>query len=228
MVPSKRVVIIANGDLKDLGFYQNLVDDDDLILCVNGGSAHALDLGLKPDLVIGDLDSLQAADREKIDQMKVQLITSPSEKDKSDLELAVDHAVGLKPDEILIIGALGGKRFDHAFINVLLLDIPLRQEVPARIVDENQEIFLAREEIVLSGEKGNYLSLFALTDKVCGIVTEGLKYALNNESLYFASTRGLSNELTASQAKISFRSGLLLVVKTPAPAAVRGFTWPGH
>ncbi len=225
---SRRVVIIANGDLNDLVFYQDLVSEDDMILCVNGGTAHALDLGLKPDLVIGDLDSLQSTDRGKIDQMKVRFIKSPSEKDKSDLELAIDHAVGLNPEEILIIGALGGKRFDHAFINVLLLDIPLRKQIPARIIDENQEIFLARKEIVLSGDKGIYLSLFALTDKVSGIVTEGLKYPLNNESLYFASTRGLSNELTATEARVSFKSGLLLIVKTPAPAAVTGFTWPGH
>ncbi len=213
---SKRVVIIAHGDLKDLSFYQNLIRDNDLILCVNGGTGHALALGLKPDLVIGDLDSLRVTDREKIDQFKTQLIRHPSEKDKSDLELALDHAVSLQPSEILIIGALGGARFEHAFINVLLLDIPLRKSIPARIIEERQEILMARKEAVLSGAEGDYLSLFALTEEVCGIITVGLKYPLNNESLFYASSRGLSNELTAPQVKVSFQSGLLLAVKTHA------------
>ncbi len=227
-MPPERVVIIANGDLNNHSFYRELIRKDDIIFCVNGGTGHALDLGLKPDLVIGDLDSLRAPDRETVEQIKAQLIRHPSEKDKSDLELALDHAAGLQPSEILIIGALGGARFEHAFINVMLLHIPLRKGISARIIEESQEILMAEKEALLSGVEGDYLSLFALTDKVCGIVTEGLKYPLNNESLHFASTRGLSNELTASQAKVSFRSGLLLIVKTPTFINAKDFSWPGH
>ncbi len=212
---SKRVVIIAHGELKELNFYKNLIRDNDLIVCVNGGTGHALALGLKPDIVIGDLDSLRTSDRETVEQVKAKLIRHPSEKDKSDLELALDHAVGLQPSEILIIGALGGARFEHAFINVLLLNIPLSKGIPARIIEERQEIFMAKKEALLSGAKGDYLSLFALTEEVRGITTEGLKYPLNNESLFYASSRGLSNELTSSQVKVSFQSGLLLLVKTP-------------
>ncbi len=225
---SKRVVIIANGDLKNYNFHRNLIRDDDIILCVNGGAGHALAMGLKPDIVIGDLDSLLASDRETVDEIEVQLIRHPSEKDKSDLELALDHAVDLQPSEIIIIGALGGARFDHAFINVMLLFMPLRKGIPARIIEERQEILMAKKEAALSGVIGDYLSLFALTNEVSGIVTEGLKYPLKNESLFFASTRGLSNELTASKIKVSIQSGLLLIVKTPTPITAKDFSWPGH
>ncbi len=211
----KRAVIIANGDLEALDFYRNLLKDDDLIICVNGGSGHALVLGLKPDLVIGDLDSLKTDDRHKIEQLNPIIIKHPSVKDKSDLELAIDRAVEMQPDQILIIGALGGARVDHTFINLLLLQIPLQHNIPARIIDQSQEIFLVKDEAFIDGNVGDYLSLFSLTAETSGIFTEGgLKYPLQGESLYFASTLGLSNELTDNQVKIIIKSGLLLVIKT--------------
>lgn len=225
---SKRVVIIANGDLKELAFYQALIRADDFIVCVNGGTGHALAMGLKPDLVIGDLDSLSAADREEVGSIKPEFIVHPSEKDKSDLELALDHSVKMEPLEIIIVGALGGPRFEHAFINALLLYIPLRRRIPARIVSENQEVILVRDQVTLTGTAGDYLSIFALTNRADGVATEGLKYPLNNESLHFASTLGLSNELIAAQVKVSLQSGLLLLIKSSDEAAATDFSWPGH
>ncbi len=213
-MPPKRVVIIANGDLRDLAFYRGLLKADDLIFCVNGGTRHALDLGLKPDVIIGDLDSLDPDDRQKLKEFSPQLIEHPPEKEKSDLELALDHAVGMQPKGILIIGALGGRRTDHAFINLLLLYLPLRDSIPACIIDERQEILMAEKEVVVKGAVGDYISLFTLTAESRGIITEGLKYPLKDETLHLASTRGLSNELTAPRAKIRIQSGLLLIIKT--------------
>lgn len=210
----KRVVIIANGDLKDLNFYRGLLRADDYFICVNGGTGHALSLGLKPDLVVGDLDSLEPDHKSKIEELGLQIIRHPSEKDASDLELAIDYAIEMQPAEILIIGALGGKRIDHAYINLLLLYKPLYSGIPASIIDEYQEIVLVKDEVFIRGEAGDCLSLFTLTSETCGIVTEGLKFPLKNENLYFASTRGLSNELTVSPAKITIDSGLLLIIKT--------------
>jgi thiamine pyrophosphokinase len=210
----KRVVLIANGDLKETAFYRGILEDTDYVICVNGGSIHALSLGIKPHLVIGDLDSLPAESREKILKLKPTLIEHLPEKDKSDLELALDHAVSMQPAEILIIGALGGSRSDHAFINLLLLQVPFRSAIPARIIDERQEIMLAGNNTVIKGKPGDLLSLFALTDQVSGITTVNLKYPLVNETLHFASTRGLSNELLASSAEVNIGSGLLLLVKT--------------
>ncbi len=210
----QRVVLIANGDLKETAFYQGILKDTDYVICVNGGSIHALALGVKPHLLIGDLDSIPVETRKKILKQKPALIEHPPEKDKSDLELALDHAVSMQPAEILIIGALGGARSDHAFINLLLLQIPLRSAIPARIIDERQEIMLAGNKTVIKGKPGDLLSLFALTDQVDGITTVNLKYPLVNETLHFASTRGLSNELLASSAEVNIASGLLLLVKT--------------
>lgn len=225
---SNRVIIIANGDLVNIAYYQALIEPDDYIVCVNGGTGHALAMGLNPDLVIGDLDSLSVSDREEIGKINPELIIHPSDKDKSDLELALDHSVKMEPLEIIILGALGGTRFEHAFINVLLLYNPLRRRIPARLVSENQEVVLVRDEIVLTGAPGDYLSLFALTNRVDGVITEGLKYPLNKQPLFFASTLGLSNKFITSQVKVSVQSGLLLLIKSSDEANATDFSWPGH
>ena len=209
---AKRIVVVANGDLEDLAFYKNLVKPDDFIICANGGCGYALAIGLKPDLVIGDLDSLNQNDQEKIHRLDPELIQHPTAKDKSDLELAIDKAVKMKPGEILIIGALGGKRADHAFINMLLLNTPLQHDIPARIVDRTHNVFIIKNKAIIEGKSGDYFSLFALTGEAGGITTEGLKYSLKGDTLHFASTLGLSNELVSSKAVVSLQKGLLLAI----------------
>jgi len=210
---SKRVVIIANGTLSNLDYHRSLLKGDDYFICINGGAVHAFNLGIKPDLVLGDLDSLQPGEREKLVRLDLELIEYPSAKEKSDLELALDKAVKIKPQEIMIIGALGGKRADHFFANLLLLLVPLHRGIPAKIIDEFQEIRIISKELIIKGSPGDYLSLFALTPETGGISTEGLKFPLDNDSLKFASTLGLSNEFAASSARITLQSGLLLVIK---------------
>lgn len=213
---SKRVVIIANGDLEDLNYYRCIIKPDDYIVCVNGGLGYALALDLKPDLVIGDLDSLKPDDHKKIEALNPLLIKYPPAKDKSDLELAIDKTVEMQPEEIVIVGALGGQRADHAFVNILLLYIPLCRDIPARIVDRSQEIQLVDNKLSIEGEPGDYLSLFSITAETSGIITEGLKFPLQGESLSFASTLGLSNEFINTRAKITVKSGLLLAIKVYA------------
>ncbi len=208
----KRVIVVANGELEDQAFYKKLVKADDFLICVNGGCGYALAMELKPNLVIGDMDSLKPEDKKELEKLDLHTIKHPSIKDKSDLELAIDKAVEMKPQEIVIIGALGGERFDHAFVNVLLLEIPLKFSIPARIVDRNQEVFLIKDRAIVEGGSGNYFSLFALTEEAKGIETKGLKYPLRHGSLDFASTLGLSNELVGMKAEVSLKKGLLLAI----------------
>lgn len=210
---SGRIIIIAGGDISEPEYYKKLVKEDDYIICVNGGSSHALKMGLTPDLLVGDMDSLAETVRDKIMKSKPEIISHPPEKDKSDLELALDYAVREKPSEIIILGALGGKRADHFFINLLLLQVPLKEGIKARIMDERHEIYIAENSFEVSGKPGDYLSLFALTPEVKEITTEGLKYPLQKGALRFGSTLGLSNEFIDNHASIFFESGTLLLIK---------------
>ena len=212
---NRRFFIFANGDFRDPDFYRKQIDAEDRIVCVDGGARHVLEMGLHPHVVVGDTDSIDADLRQRLNNMSVEWIRDPSiDQDKSDMEMALDHVLSLRPKplEIVVCGALGGKRVDHTLINLFLLLRPFEAGVRARIIDELQTIRLIDGELKFQGQVGDYLSLFALTPSVTGIWTRGLKYPLHGDTLYFASTLGLSNELSSLEAEVTFSSGLLLAV----------------
>ncbi len=211
----RRIFLFANGDLYDHDFYRRQINREDRIICADGGLHHVLAMGLQPFAVVGDSDSLDPAVRRQLEHCPLQWIRNlVIEQEQSDLEMALRYALELEPTEIILCGTLGGTRIDHALGNIFLLAIPLREGVPARIIDESRTVWLMDRELVLSGHIGDYLSLFSLTAETRGVTTEGLKYPLDEGSLYFASTRGLSNELISETARITATSGLLLAVHT--------------
>lgn len=214
-MPGRRFLIFASGDCHELIFYQQMIDPDDRIICVDGGSRHVLAMGLSPFAVVGDNDSITPSIRKKLMLLKPRWIQNPDlDQEQSDLEMALKYALSLHPSELIICGAFGGTRIDHTLINLHLLMIPLQAGVPAKIVDERQTVWLLDGELAVTGQVNDYLSLFSLTPEVTGITTEGLKYPLYGETLYFASTRGLSNELSSNRARVTVDSGLLLVIQT--------------
>lgn len=209
-----RAVIIAGGDLGNIDWCRSAIAADDKIICADGGAAHALALDLAPDLVVGDFDSLSDPIRRRLEEKGVCFIDYPVEKNYSDLDLAVRYALKLNPQEIIIFGALGGSRIEHTFANMMLLLLPMKEGIPARILDRECEITVINRELTVKGEPGDYLSLFPITAAAEGITTQGLRYPLKKETLYLASTRGLSNELLERSAKITLEKGLLLAVRS--------------
>lgn len=208
----ERIIIIANGQFNDLDFYKGVIKENDYIICADGGTNHALAIGVTPQLVVGDLDSIDGEVLKSLESKKTKLLTYPQEKDEADLELALLEACQREPKEIIILGALG-KRIDHLMGNLMVLTLPLKKGIPTKIIDENHEIYLINKELELEGNRGDFLSLFPLSADVQGITTQGLKYPLNDEILYLGPTRGLSNEFIETLAKITIRQGLLLVIK---------------
>lgn len=209
----RRVFLFANGECRDPAFYRQRIHRDDLVICVDGGSRHVLAMGIQPFAVVGDNDSLDGAMRRQLDRYPLRWISDPAvDQDQSDLEMALRYALELRPAEIILCGALGGSRADHALVNLFLLTIPFRAGVPARIIDERQTVRLMDRELIQSGRAGDYLSLFSLTPETRGVTTQGLRYPLHGETLYFASSRGLSNELTSETARVTAVSGLLLAI----------------
>ncbi|HPU01468.1 MAG: thiamine diphosphokinase [Firmicutes bacterium] len=212
---NRRVFLFANGDCNDLEFYRRQIKPEDLVVCVDGGSRYVLAMGIRPTVVVGDFDSIDQELRRILEKLPVEWVCDPAvAQEQSDLEMALDYALSLKPSELVICSALGGSRVDHALSNIFLLTIPYRAGVSARIIDERQTVQLVDRQLTVAGEAGDYVSLFPLTPEVTGVVTEGLKYPLYGETLYFASSRGLSNELLSESARITAASGLLLVIHT--------------
>lgn len=206
------MLIIVNGAMDDYSAYLLAVAASDYIISVDGGTNHAYRMGLRPDLIVGDLDSIAPEVKEHYRQQGCRFQTFPAEKDESDLQLALDTAAELKPSLVTIIGALG-RRFDHAFGNVALLAKLCEKGIKAQIVDATHTIRVFDRELAVSGKAGDYLSLFALTPRAEGVTTEALKYPLHAETLYAGDTRGLSNELLGRTAKVTVKNGKLLAVQ---------------
>ena len=117
---------------------------------------------------------------------------------------------------IRIVAALGG-RLDQTLGNIFLLARPVLADGDIRLEDGQQEVFLIRSLGIVNGQPGDTISLIPLTSQVVGVVTEGLRYPLQDEILYFDQTRGISNVLLGSEAVIRLREGILLCVHSRQP-----------
>ena len=104
----QRIIIFANGDLPDINKANALLHPDDFIICADGGTRHAFALNLKPDLVIGDMDSIQKEHWQKLEETGISIELFPPDKNETDLELALNRAFELEPKEIIIIAASAG------------------------------------------------------------------------------------------------------------------------
>ena len=206
-----RIVIFANGELAHPQQVRALIRPDDEILCADGGTRHALALELKPAAVIGDLDSISDAERERLEGEGVTFRRHPRDKDETDLELALRHALERAPSAIVIIGALG-KRLDHTLGNIGLLADPALAGSDVRLDDGLEEVLLCRRQAEIRGKPGELVSLIPWGGAARGIFTTGLKWRLRSETLHPAKTRGVSNEMLEPVAHISLSSGLLLVI----------------
>ena len=201
-----RIIIFANGSLPNLEKARALLRPDDFILCADGGARHALALGLTPNLIIGDMDSLPST----LNLQPETFIRFPTDKNETDLELAINHALTLNPDQILILAALGG-RMDQTLANIALLSNLQLATCNIILTDGVEEIFFCRDHAQVIGRSGDIVSLIPWQGEVTGVFTENLKWHLDHETLYPDKTRGISNEMTADIATVSIKSGLLLI-----------------
>ncbi len=211
-----RIVIFANGNLPDLERARSLLHPDDTILCADGGTHHALALGLQPDLIIGDMDSLTRPEWESLERAGVPIELFPHEKDETDLELALGRALERGATSLLIIGALG-LRLDQTLANLALLSDPRLAGLDARLDDGVEEAVFCRTQVQVEGVKGDTVSLIPWGGPALDVQTEGLHWLLRGETLHPDKTRGISNQMLAATARVSLGSGLLLVVHRRQP-----------
>lgn len=208
-----KVLIIANGPLEDVGVWQEEFDAADLTVAVDGGARSARALGVIPDLVVGDVDSMDPETAEWVRAQGVALQRHSPAKDETDLELALLVAAREGAEQIDVLGAIGG-RPDQTMANLCLLAHPLLAGRRVRLLGGSYEILLLRggERLTISGRTGDTLSLLPLSETARGIHTQGLRWALTGGTLHLGLARGISNEMTADKAQIRLGEGLLLAV----------------
>jgi thiamine pyrophosphokinase len=208
----KRVVIVSNGQIGDEGFYREIIKKADFIIAANGGGKHLLRLNIIPDLIIGDLDSLDEENLSRLREEKADILSYPRNKDKSDTQLALEYALDRKASKIVILGAFGD-RIDHTLANLHLLMKGVDRGIDLRLMDDKHEVLLVDKSVEIKGRRGTVISLLPLSSCVEGIFTEGLKYPLEGGKMEIGNPYGISNEFLGSRAKIGVNSGYLLAIK---------------
>jgi thiamine pyrophosphokinase len=188
------------------------------VIAADGGLEHARALGLDVELVVGDLDSVDAANVTRAETAGVRVIRHPAAKDATDLELALDEALGRRPQRILVLAGDGG-RLDHLLATLLLLGSRRYEGVTIDAEIGPARAHVIRTERALDGAIGETVSLLALHGRADGVWTEGLLYPLAGEPLEPGSSRGVSNVFAAETARVRVESGVLIAVR---PEAGRG------
>jgi thiamine pyrophosphokinase len=210
-VSSRRTVIFANGSLAHPDEARKLLEPDDRIICADGGTRYALSLGITPDLVLGDLDSLTEADQRRLIDGAVVVRRHPRDKDETDLELALDQALRDGTSAILIIAALG-KRLDQVLGNISLMSDPRLSNANCRMDDGLEEVLFCRSACTIHGTRGDIVSLIPWGNSVKGVRTDGLRWALSGDTLHVHKSRGISNEMLSTSASVQVENGVLLVI----------------
>ncbi len=213
-----RAIIFANGIMDKWPAEFDISPASDLIIAADGGTHHCLHRQVLPDVVVGDMDSLEPDILEDLESKGVEIKSYPPRKDETDLELALKEALDRNASEIVILGALG-RRWDMTLANVLVLTAPFLQGVQTRILDGRQEItcLCSGQKARFNGRPGDVLSLSPLQDAAGGITLKGLEYPLNNATLPLGSTRGISNVFAGNSAEVEISTGCLLVCITHLP-----------
>jgi len=208
-----RAVLFVNGELRDPAVVKEMLQPSDYLVCVDGGLRHMQKLGLRPHLVIGDLDSISAGDLLDLEKERIPIRRYPVDKDETDLELAVLAVLQEGYHTLRLVAALGG-RLDQTLGNLFLLTRPDLSGCDVRLEDGVEEALVIRTRAILLGQAGDGVSLLPLAGSVSGVVTQGLRYPLHGETLWFDRTRGISNVMLENQAVVEVASGLLLAIHT--------------
>ncbi len=213
---NRDILIFANGDPNDGAMVRRAFESahHPIIAAADGGARVARAFGVTPDVVIGDMDSIDPAELAALEQGGAQVFRYPHEKSETDLELVLLWAAQNKPARVRIFGAVGD-RLDQTMANVYLLALPALHGIDARIAAGRQETWLAMPgTTTINGAAGDTISLLPLSGSVRGVTTQNLYYPLKDEDLLFGPARGVSNVLNGEHASVSVREGVLLMVHT--------------
>jgi thiamine pyrophosphokinase len=204
-----KIIIIANGTIKNLNFHKKILKDADLIICADGGAISAKKMDIIPDYIIGDFDSVNQSTIDFYKKKGKTEIIEDNNQYKTDLELALELAETLEPNEILILGAIGD-RIDHTLANILCLT-NIKTNVKTQLIDDKNTMELVDRSIDITGEKDDIISVVPLTD-LMGLTYNGLKWIVSNKDTKFG-WFGISNKMSKNYAKIRLKKGKFLLIK---------------
>jgi thiamine pyrophosphokinase len=181
-------------------------------IAADEGLDYALALGLRVSAAVGDFDSVSPAGLAAAEEAGIVIERHSPEKDSTDLELALDAAAALAPRRILVLGP-GDGRLDHLLAGVLELGAEDYEAFELDALLGTAKVHVVRGERQLQGSPGELVSLLPLHGPAEGVVTEGLRYPLQGETLAPGSSRGVSNVFAAPSARVTLERGVLLAIR---------------
>lgn len=203
-----RCVIIGGGDCS-VQLLKSNITDNDYIICADSGYDIAEKTGIKPDLLIGDFDSIKAFPE------NVSTITLPVEKDVTDSVAAFNEGLKKCFDSFVLFGGTGG-RFEHTFANVSLMANASKSGLSFMIIDETH-IFrcITNSSLKIERKNNQQISVFAYGDKAYGVTEKGFYYKLENYTLDpFNGALGTSNHIIDEYGEIFVENGTVIVIET--------------
>lgn len=204
-----KCVIFGAAPADDYAYIRELLPASGrLVIAADGGFRYTAALGLEPDIIIGDMDSVRRED------VPPGAILYPSHKDDTDMMLAVKKGLALGAEEFFIFGGLGG-RLDHTYANIQTLAYLAEHGVPGWLLDRNHRVcLLEKGELTLSPEY-RYLSVFAYGGVCSGVSITGAEYPLEDAVLEPSFPLGVSNRHAPGQLmRVSVSEGTLLIIQT--------------
>ena len=204
-----RAVILSGGKRADRRL---ALPEHALVICADSGLESAEPLGLRPDLVVGDLDSVDPGVLAAARAAGVEIEQHPVDKDATDLELALAAAAARGADRVVVVSGGPGERLDHFVAELALL---ASDGGPAEALVGGSRIQVVRGpgSAEVCGEPGGLVSLVTARGDARGVTTDGLRWPLDGETLRFGTTRGVSNELVGERATVMVAAGVLLVIQ---------------
>jgi thiamine pyrophosphokinase len=204
-------LIMANGEYGDLDWYRDRALGFDRVFCADGGAGVARSLGIVPDMVVGDLDSLSPADRDCMAGAGVPFSIHPAEKNRTDTQLALELATAEGAAGITIWGGTGS-RLDHTLSNLFSAAGVVVRGIDVRFETPDMNIYFVRDRLVVPGRVGDTVSLIVPGDRATGVTLHGFKYPLDGATLEGYWQFAVSNIIVAERPAIELASGILVVI----------------
>ena len=209
----KEAVVALNGNITGkVEKYQHLFTDENLTFIAADGGALFLDkIGIIPDIIIGDMDSLTTVQIENFKNKGAAVIKYPVQKDETDGELALNYCIENELKQVYLVGCQGG-RFDQQLANIFLLEYGFENNISAVIKEPELEAGIISDYQEFNQLKQHRLSLLPLSREVEGVTIKGCKYNVSDINLLRYKTRGISNKILQKKAQVKIKKGLLLYI----------------
>ena len=203
--------IIVAGGLVDLAQLKNHIEDCDIVVGVDRGLEFLRAINHKPQVLIGDLDSIDEFTMEWVKSNDIRVLKFPKDKDKTDTELGLDYLIGRNVDIIKMFGCTGS-RIDHMMSNISSLRMLSQNKTKGIIIDDHNQIEYIDSILSIEKKPNHFVSIIPISLDGITINLKGFYYDLNRKYIPYGSSLGISNYIIEKNGEVELISGEALLI----------------